>query len=143
MTLKAAHESRFDGSIAKANQWLAARKPDSVMDAAALLMATPTRSDCSQLLLAAQNSDGGWGPQPHTPTEVFDTALALLALSQTNAATAANAAIARGRTYLIHAQLPPGGWTETTRPSGATSYAQHISTSAWATLALLATHPKR
>ncbi len=138
--LAAANESRFAGAIAKADQWLAARKPESVMDAAAILMAVASRKDCVQFLHAAQNSDGGWGPQPLAPTEVFDTALALLGLSQ---AGSGQTEIARGRSCLVQTQLPPGGWPETTRPTGAQSYAQHISTSAWATLALLATDPKR
>jgi hypothetical protein len=47
--------------------------------------------------------------------------------------------IAEGRRYLIRTQLTEGGWTETTRPSGNQSYAQHISTSGWAALALLKT----
>ena len=34
-------------------------------------------------------------------------------------------------------QEPDGGWVETTRPSGNQSYAQRVSTSGWATLALL------
>jgi hypothetical protein len=139
-TLKAANDSRFAGALAKADLWLVARKPESVMDAAAILMAVTSRKDCVQLLLAAQNKDGGWGPQPMAPTEVFDTALALLGLSQ---AGSGQTEIAHGRSYLVQTQLPPGGWPETTRPTGAQSYAQHISTSAWATLALLATDPKR
>jgi hypothetical protein len=140
MTLDTAHEPRFAPAIALADKWLTSRKPMNVMEAAALLLGAPAREDCSKLLLAAQNSDGGWGPQPHAPTEVFDTALALLALVRLGAG---GDAIARGRDYLIRAQLPAGGWVETTRPSGANSYAQHISTCGWATLALLATHPKR
>jgi hypothetical protein len=47
--------------------------------------------------------------------------------------------IARGRAFLIATQRDDGGWPETTRPSGGTSYAQRISTTGWATLALLAT----
>ena len=47
--------------------------------------------------------------------------------------------IARGRSFLLAQQQPGGGWPETTRPPGAQSYAQHISTSAWATLALILT----
>ena len=47
--------------------------------------------------------------------------------------------IARGRAYLIAHQHDDGSWTETTRPPGAESYAQRISTTGWATLALLAT----
>ena len=47
--------------------------------------------------------------------------------------------IARGRAFLIARQQADGSWPETTRPSGAESYAQRISTTGWATLALLAT----
>jgi len=36
-------------------------------------------------------------------------------------------------------QQPAGGWPETTRPSGGVSYAEHISTTAWALYALLET----
>jgi hypothetical protein len=132
-TLLEAQESRFAVAMAQADRWLAARRPDSVMDAAVLLMAEPKRADCMQMILAAENGDGGWGPQPHAPSEVFDTALVVIAYPQAK----------RGRDYLIRAQLEAGGWPETTRPSGAQSYAQHISTSAWATLALLASNTKR
>ena len=66
-------------------------------------------------------------------------ALVLLALQRANE----HQAVERGRAFLISIQLPTGGWQETTRPAGARSYAQHISTSAWATLALLATDAKR
>ena len=48
-------------------------------------------------------------------------------------------AVSKGRAYLIETQLSDGGWIETTRPSGNQSYAEHISTSGWATLALLTT----
>jgi hypothetical protein len=45
---------------------------------------------------------------------------------------------ARGRGYLIATQQPDGSWPETTRPAGAESYPQRLSTGGWATLALLA-----
>jgi hypothetical protein len=47
--------------------------------------------------------------------------------------------VAGGRAFLLEAQLGDGSWVETTRPAGQQSYAQYISTTAWATLALLAT----
>jgi hypothetical protein len=47
--------------------------------------------------------------------------------------------IRQGRSYLIANQLPDGNWRETTRPAGAESLAQRLSTTGWATLALLAT----
>jgi hypothetical protein len=43
----------------------------------------------------------------------------------------------RGASFLIAEQLQDGSWQETTRPSGGKSQAQWISTSAWATQALL------
>ena len=45
----------------------------------------------------------------------------------------------RGRDFLIASQQPDGSWIETTRPSGAESYAPHLSRAGWATLALLVT----
>ena len=47
--------------------------------------------------------------------------------------------ITRGRVFLIARQQPDGSWIETTRPSGAESYAQRISTTGWAAMARLAT----
>jgi hypothetical protein len=48
----------------------------------------------------------------------------------------------RGRAFLVSLQEEDGGWPATTRPPGAESYAQRLSTTGWATLALLATPPR-
>jgi squalene cyclase len=88
---------------------------------------------CLPLILKSQTSDGGWGPQPHTPAEAFDTAIVLLALQ----AASETQPIARARAFLISLQEADGAWPETTRPSGAQSYAERISTTAWAAYALL------
>jgi hypothetical protein len=136
-TLLAADAAKFGEPIARAKRWLSGVKASNVPDAAALLMAAPRRRDCTDFLLAAQASDGGWGPHAMSPAEPFDTALALLALHDHDKA------IARGRAFLIASQQPDGGWPETTRPPGGQSYAQRISTSAWATLALILTDSKR
>ena len=85
-----------------------------------------------------QTSDGGWGPSSSAPAEIFDTAIVVLALK----AAGETKLIQRGREFLIRSQQTSGGWPETTRPPGSQSYAQHISTTAWATLALLATEPQ-
>ena len=135
-TLAAADSTRYRDAIARADAWLRSVKAESVPDAAVLLMAFGN-ADCLDLIRRAQSSDGGWGPRAHAPPEVFDTALVLLALGGSGEMAE------RGRAFLIHAQLPSGGWPETTRPAGGQSYAQHISTSAWATLALLARHAER
>jgi hypothetical protein len=121
----------FDPEIARAEAWLARAKPANTVDAAALLLADPERRDCRGMLLGAQTSDGGWGPQAHMPAEVFDTALVLMALDGPRAVKE------RGRAWLVKMQEKDGGWPETTRPSGAQSYAERISTTGWAVYALL------
>ena len=90
----------------------------------------------------AQAQDGGWGPDAFSPPEPFDTALALLALSKCEPTAPVKTMIARGRKFLISEQLDDGSWTETTRPPGNVSYAERISTTGWATMALLATRPR-
>src|SRR5256885_1350354 len=74
-TLDTADARRFAAPIARADRWLAATKPANLTDAAALLLARPSRRDCLELILSSQTSDGGWGPQPKLPAEAFDTAL--------------------------------------------------------------------
>ena len=119
------------------NAWLAALRPESVVEAAAQLMAVPGKAGAKEYLLRAQGGDGGWGEHPGLPAQVFDTAVAVIALRGQRADTA----VARGRAWLVRQQRAEGGWPETTRPPGAQSYAQHISTTAWATMALLDAEP--
>lgn len=109
------------------DRWLASIQPRSTVDAAALLLADANRADARSFLLKSQTSDGGWGEYPSMPAQVFDTAIAVIALGGN----------ARGRAWLIDHQQRDGGWPETTRPAGSQSYAQHISTTAWALIALL------
>ena len=142
-TLEKADAARFAKAIVKTNQWFIATKPRSLLDAAAALLALPRTGSVARrsldFILPAQSSDGGWGPHPLTPAEPFDTAVVLLALHGLNEPERTRGPIARGRAFLMARQQPGGGWPETTRPPGAQSYAQHISTSGWATLALILT----
>ena len=85
-----------------------------------------------------QNEDGGWGPFSSSASEPFDSAVAILALAKQTGADY-SPTIERGRRFLLANQQADGSWIETTRPPGAVSYAQRISTTGWATLALLAT----
>jgi hypothetical protein len=80
--------------------------------------------------------DGGWGPYVSSPSEPFDAALGVIGLSTVGDA-ARRPSIARARAYLVGAQNGDGSRPETTRPPGGDSYAQRISTTAWALLALL------
>jgi hypothetical protein len=160
-TLRAADPVRFRDPIARAERWLRARRVESVLDAAAILpvvaeleagdpTAAAQRDRCLALIRQAQAGDGGWGPYASAPPETFDTAVVALALASCLKHARPPAAleadlrtrIERGRAFLIAAQNPDGSWTETTRPSGGDSYAQRISTTGWATLALLATRDR-
>lgn len=127
----------------RAAQWLEAVPPVNTPAAAVRLLRT-AGGDAAALayLRRAQTTEGGWGPYAATPAEVFDTALALLALAPGRAQPGVADMIARGRAFLAAQQQPDGSWPATTRPSGGVSYAQQMSTTGWATLALLATRPQ-
>jgi hypothetical protein len=156
-TLRSAGDARFQPAIDKAERWLLACPVKSLLDAAAVLPiaadpamaglpgAADQRRRCLDLIARGQSTDGGWGPHASSPPEPFDTAVVVLALVRTGATQNApqepdlRDRIARGRAFLITNQGPDGSWIETTRPAGSVSYAQRLSTTGWATLALLAT----
>jgi hypothetical protein len=126
-------------AVEKATQWLKRLTPANIPEAAVKLMAFPSDAAAFAMIVAAQSSDGGWGPRRSAPSEAFDTALALLALKGRRSPDA----VARGRKFLVATQLPDGGWPATTRPPGGQSYAQHISTTGWAVMALIQTMENR
>lgn len=149
-SLAAADPARFRAAIDRADAWLLRHELVTVGDASVALMAVaavPRSAAADSLrraaidrLARAQSEDGGWGPYAMSPPEPFDTALALLGLARCGEAVGpVRRMIDRGRAFLIAGQREDGSWPETTRPSGGTSYAQWISTTGWATLALLAT----
>jgi hypothetical protein len=135
-------------AVRKAGKWLRQSPTTTVLAAATSILALthdatePARvrqRECLDLLGRAQTQDGGWGPYADSPPEAFDTAVALLALAEMREATGVKEMILRGRGFLVTQQQPDGGWTASTRPPGGHCYAQRISTTGWATLALLAT----
>jgi prenyltransferase beta subunit len=131
----------FATATQRALRWLRQQRPQNVPLAATLLLAFPQdaglRTQCVNFLRQAQTRDGGWGPYASAPPEAFDTALALLALAQVRQHTSVEPLIQRGRQFLTATQNPDGSWPATTRPPGGTSYAQQMSTTGWATQALL------
>jgi hypothetical protein len=146
-TLAAADAAAFTRQMAAAESFFVSNPAKNVMDAAAAALALADaasdaarerRRQALELVVAAQAADGGWGPYRGTAPEAFDTALALLALASAESDSYRDA-ITRGREYLARTQLEEGGWKETTRPPGYQSYAQHMSTTGWATLALVET----
>jgi hypothetical protein len=146
--LSATDRGRFRAAIERADVWLSSQEILSVTDASVCLLASPADrpagsiARCKRsldLLRRAQSDDGGWGPRTTSPPEVFDTALALLALARCTQSPDVIGVISHGRAFLLAQQQDDGSWIETTRPSGNVSYAQRISTTGWATLALLET----
>jgi hypothetical protein len=147
-TLQRASGVRFKEPIARADAWLRQAPVDSLPDAAAILLALGKAGDaraaaqrrrCLDRVRKADSKGGGWGPYVGSAPEVFDTAVVLLALADLEQTAEAKAWSQRGRAYLLATQEKDGSWPETTRPSGADSYAQRLSTAGWATLALLTT----
>lgn len=146
--LRQAGTAKFAAALRKGERWLCRIRVVSIPDAAAVQLACGSSRDpdavaqCGrslELLRQSQGADGGWGPFRNAPPEPFDTAIALLALKAMPADADREAMIVRGRDYLIATQLDNGSWPETTRPAGAESYAQRLSTAGWATLSLLKT----
>lgn len=155
--LRDAGSEAAKAAATRAEGWFRTFEPQAVLEASALILALdraadPTTSAVRQKALAilaqGQARDGGWGPYTSSPSEPFDTAVAMLALLTLEpepalAAPAFNetewrAAVDRGRSYLLAQQSDDGSWPETTRPALQESYSQRISTTAWALTALLA-----
>lgn len=143
-------------TIVQADRWIRGLTPENVLDASATLLAIELSGDVMaenlrraslSILRTGQAPSGGWGPYVTAASQVFDTALAVLALSvlDTEPRLARSAyrpeelreAIAKGKKYIASEQRPDGSWPETTRPAHQESYAQRISTTGWALLALL------
>jgi hypothetical protein len=147
-TLQVAGADRYREALRKSETWLRRAPVTTVLDAAAVLLALGPANDpeavarkrrCLELIRQGEARGGGWGPHVRSAPEVFDTAVVLLALVEQERTAEIGGWIARGRAYLLAEQEPEGSWPETTRPSGADSYAQKLATSGWATRALLAT----
>jgi hypothetical protein len=130
-----------DIAAQKAARWLTTKRPANILEVSALLQSAPLEplTGYVQQLRRAQTADGGWGPFVDSPPEPFDTAIALLALARVRHSPGVPELIARGRKFLVGLQNPDGSWPATTRPRGGESYAQQLSTTGWATLALLET----
>ena len=155
-TLVASGKEPDDFSVVAADRWLRGQTVENVLDASAVIlglelsgdvMAENLRRNALSILRIGQAPSGGWGPFVTAAPQVFDTAMAVLALNTLDAEPRLarstyrpeelKEAIGKGKAYLVSQQRPDGSWPETTRPAGQDSYAQRISTAAWAMLALL------
>ncbi len=148
VTLEAAGILATREPAEKAKRWLSQARLHNLPAVAARLLAAAgesgqlallRRQECLTFIRRAQTVDGGWGPYQDSPSEPFDTAVVLLALAKVRHELGIEECIQRGRSFLAAQQSSDGSWPATTRPTGGDSYAQKMSTSSWATLALLAT----
>lgn len=130
-------------SVVQADRWIRGVTPENVRDASATILALELSSDvmaenlrrtCLSILRSGQSAEtGGWPSSASATAPVFDTALAVVALTslEVEPRLARSAyrpeelkeAIARGKKYLASQQRQDGSWSET---------------SGWAMLALLA-----
>jgi hypothetical protein len=146
--LVAADAKKHKEVISAADRWLRTLKAKNVLDSAALLWgladasdadAAALRKQCLILIRKGEAKDGGWGPYVNSAAETFDTAVVVLALIRQKDSGEFAEMLRRGRAVLLSTQQKDGSWMETTRPAGGDSYAQRVSTTGWATQALLAT----
>ena len=156
--LRADDPGRHQGAIVRGGHWLRAREVTTVLDAASVILglgqdtddgAGAQRQRCLRIIVDGEAPSGGWGAYLTSRTEPFDTALVVLALrplldspellAPTLTPDRTRELVSRGRAFLLTEQLDDGSWVETTRPPGQQSYAQYVSTTGWATLALLET----
>jgi hypothetical protein len=147
-TLRRADPGRFRTQIARADRWLRKKEVHNIFDAASILLGLDGATDdaartqqrrCLALIRKGPSNEGGWGPYVKAPPEPFDTAVVLLALAPLSGREDIDRMRAGGRDFLVSLQEEDGGWPATTRPPGSESYAERLSTTGWATLALLAT----
>ena len=156
-TLIASGREPDDFAVAQTDRWLRTVEATTVPDAAGVVlglgvtsdvMADKQRAKYLNLLRFAQRESGGWGAEPNAEyATAFDTALVLLALQQlesdprlarsTYRVEELQAAIAKGRAFLVDLQRPDGSWPETVRGASKNSEALRLSTTAWALTALL------
>jgi hypothetical protein len=150
--LRAADGDRFAPQIERAGEWLRRAATENIVDSAAILLAAGKSSDAAwqeprkralEQIRKGQSDDGGWGPFVTAPPEAFDTALVVLALCELGDSAEVDRMMRRGRAFLVANQQADGSWIETTRPPGAESYAQRLSTTGWATMALLRTREQK
>ncbi|TDI35823.1 MAG: hypothetical protein E2P02_27100 [Acidobacteria bacterium] len=143
--LAAADAKRFAGELEGADRFLRDVEVKTVLAAAAVLSglvgaedtaAIAQRERCLELISQGQAPSGGWGPYVTSAAEPFDTAVVVLALARLGGH---EEKVKAGRRYLLETQIADGSWPETTRPAGQISYAQYISTTGWALLALVET----
>ena len=148
--------------LTKAQSWLKATPGTTTEDQAMRLLglrwsgvsAQQLQSDV-KTLIARQQSDGGWGAKPGTPSDPMATGLALYSLRAGGEVALGDSAVRKATDYLLRMQDESGTWYlnktiqpfnyffDTGFPGGESQYSSFAATG-WATLALMevANRPK-
>lgn len=147
--------------IQRAKQWLQKSEPRTSEDRASRLLGLKwanapleDRSKAADAILADQRPDGGWSQLPSLASDAYATGQALYALREGTGFPVNNLAYQRGVNYLLRTQDDDGSWFVNKRaipannyldagfPHGQSQYSSFNGT-AWATMALLETLPKK
>jgi ankyrin repeat protein len=112
-----ARQKEFTDRIARACAWLQRTKPSTTEDFSMRLSglgwcgtAGAEVKNAGQALLALQRPDGGWGGNPHMPSDAFATGVALVALAESKVIRVSENAYRRGVEFLLSKQFPDGAW---------------------------------
>jgi ankyrin repeat protein len=112
-----ARKQEFAGRIERARAWLRQGKPitteDHTMKLCGLTWSGGSNDDinkAAKAVLALQRTDGGWGGNPHMPSDAYATAGALLALADSKVVKVTDSAYRKGIDYLLSTQFPDGAW---------------------------------
>lgn len=114
--------AEYDKSIKLAATWLKNAEPKTNEDKAFRLMGLAwakadkqTIRAAARALLADQRSDGGWAQLPTLSSDAYATGQALVALQESGAMGAKDAACQRARQFLLSTQFEDGSWYVKTR----------------------------
>jgi hypothetical protein len=109
-------KAEIDERIKRAVAFVRAQKPVSIDDYSFRLLGLTwggepvlTVDRAARELLALQRQDGGWAQRPEMDSDAYATGLAIYALVESHEKIA-DAALTRGRDYLLSTQHADGSW---------------------------------
>jgi hypothetical protein len=112
-----AQRAKYEDGIRRAAAWLAAATPRVTEERAFRLLglgwthaSRAAIQKAARDLVATQRTDGGWSQLPTLASDAYATGEALVALEQSGAVTASDAAYRRGVAFLLKTQLADGSW---------------------------------
>jgi ankyrin repeat protein len=112
-----ARKIEIDERVIRARNWLMKQTPSTNDDYAMRMLGlfwAGGESDAvraaGRALIAQQQADGGWTPNPNLSSDAYATGQTLWALKESGALTASDQAYRRGVKYLLDTQWEDGSW---------------------------------